>query len=403
VPGAVEVLAERCTAHDYGDPGKPAIAWDDEGARAELVDALVGDAHRLLGHLPEQELGPRAAEALALLTLVAGPDVEPVEESDGTDGRWRIAQRVAPDRVISTVDPEARHAHKTVSRRQDGFKAHVAVEPETGLITDCALTKASGPGSGDAEVGPGLLAEDPEPVDVLADSAYGSGQARAELADAGHRAVIKPIPLRPAVPGGFTLDDFTVDHAAGTVTCPNGVTRTITARRTVTFGKTCRGCPLRSRCTTRADGRSLVLNDPRRTTTRGTPPGRNPRVPGRLPAASPKGRTQHRLARARQQAGALSRRDQERPLAAPRRRRAQPAPTHHPRTYTRRRRVGAWIGPNRPSAPLPDVEAVIRLDQDAPGKLVVQPRLRLAAKTALGHPARHLTPNGLNRLCSGPS
>ena len=131
VPEAAAVIAERCTAHDYSQPGKPAIVWDDEAARAALVDALVGDAHRLLGHLPETELGPKAAEAVALLALVAGQDVEPVEGSDGTDGRWRIAQRVAPDRVISTVDPEARHAHKTVSRRQDGFKAHLAIEPDT--------------------------------------------------------------------------------------------------------------------------------------------------------------------------------------------------------------------------------------------------------------------------------
>ena len=79
VPGAAEVVAAHCTAHDYDDPGKPAIAWDDEQARAALVDALVGDAHRLLGHLPEQELGPKAAEAVALLALVAGQDVEPVD------------------------------------------------------------------------------------------------------------------------------------------------------------------------------------------------------------------------------------------------------------------------------------------------------------------------------------
>jgi hypothetical protein len=89
--------------------GKPAIVWDDAKARAALVDALVGDAHRLLGHLPEQELGPRPAEAVALLALVAGQDVEPVEDSDG---RWRIARRVAADWVISTVDPDARHAHR---------------------------------------------------------------------------------------------------------------------------------------------------------------------------------------------------------------------------------------------------------------------------------------------------
>ena len=93
VPGAAGVVATHCSAHDYDDPGKPVIAWDDEQARAGLVDALVGDAHRLLGHLPDAELGPQAAEAVALLALVAGQDVEPVEGSDGTDGRWQIARR----------------------------------------------------------------------------------------------------------------------------------------------------------------------------------------------------------------------------------------------------------------------------------------------------------------------
>jgi len=64
-----------------------------------------------------------------------------------------------------------------------------------------------------------------EPVfEVLGDSAYGTGEARAALTDSGHTAVIKPAPLRPAVEGGFTLDDFIVDETAGTVTCPNGVT-----------------------------------------------------------------------------------------------------------------------------------------------------------------------------------
>src|SRR5438093_1172634 len=79
------VIAVHCTAHDYDDPGKPAIAWTDPDARARLVDALVGDAHRLLGQLPEQQLGPREAEAVALLALVAGQDVEPAADGDGTD------------------------------------------------------------------------------------------------------------------------------------------------------------------------------------------------------------------------------------------------------------------------------------------------------------------------------
>ena len=71
------------------------------------------------------------ADAVALLALVAGQDVEP---GDGP-GRWRIAQRTAPDRVISTVDPESRHAHKTRHAYRDGYKAHVAAEPDTGLVT----------------------------------------------------------------------------------------------------------------------------------------------------------------------------------------------------------------------------------------------------------------------------
>jgi hypothetical protein len=263
VPGAAEVVAAHCTAHDYDDPGKPAIAWNDAEARARLVDALVGDAHRLLGHLPDQQLGPREAEAVALLALVAGQNVEPAEGGDGFDGRWQIARRVAPDRVISTVDPDARHAHKTVHRRTDGFTAHVVVEPDTGLITNTRLTPAAGTGNTDAVVGVDLLAGDDTvggPVQVLGDSAYGTGDALDALGKAGHTPVIKPWPLKPAVPGGFTADDFTVDEAAGTATCPNGITRRITRTREVVFGAACRGCPLRARCTTAARGRYLHLH-----------------------------------------------------------------------------------------------------------------------------------------------
>jgi len=269
VPGAAEVIAACCTAHDYSRPGKPAIVWDDAAAREQLVDALVTDAHRLLGHLPEQELGAKAAEAVALLALVAGQDVEPAPDSDATDGRWRIACQVAPDRVISTVDPQARHAHKTRSRRQDGYKAHVVVEPDTGIITDTALTPASGADNSDAAVGIDLLAQaheqgNGERFEVLADWAYGSGDALAALNDAEHLAIIKPWPSRPAVAGGFTLDDFIVteptDDQLGTVTCPNRITRPITRTRKVTFGAACRGCPFLARCTTSARGKKLSLH-----------------------------------------------------------------------------------------------------------------------------------------------
>jgi IS5 family transposase len=274
VPAAAEVVAEvsaRPGGHDYARPGKPEIAWDDPAARDELVSVLVSDALAVLAGIEARYpdgggLEPRAAEAVALLALVAGQDVEPAEGSDGTDGRWRIARQVAPDRMISTVDPDTRHAHKSRERRQDGFKAHVVVEPDTGLITNTGLTKATGPDNSDATVGITLLESDPtlqtgagETVEVLADSAYGSGDALAALEQAGHTAVIKPWPLRPAVPGGFTLDDFELSAAGDAVTCPNGITRPITHSGKVTYGSACRSCPLRERCTTSPRGRKLLL------------------------------------------------------------------------------------------------------------------------------------------------
>ena len=265
VPGAAPVAAAQCTAHDYGDPGKPKIAWDDQEARAVLVDGLVTDALGLLGHLPQQQLSERAATAVGLLALVAGQDVEPAEGSDGTDGRWQIARRTAADRVISTVDPEARHIHKNRTRRQDGFKAHVAFEPETGLLTAVALTGGSGAGNHEAAVAARLLDGEQQELTVLGDTAYGTGELREHLRAGGHQAVIKPPPLPRVIPGGFTIDDFAIDDQAGTVTCPAGQTVApgrpqADGTRQAQFKTRCRRCPLRERCTTSKTGRVLSIH-----------------------------------------------------------------------------------------------------------------------------------------------
>jgi hypothetical protein len=162
VPGAAEVI-DRVCALDYSKPGKPAIDWDDAEAKQNLVSDLVNDALAVLAELTG-EGAPRwegkAADALGLLALVAGQDVEPAEDSDGTDGRWRIARKVAGDRVISTVDVETRHTRKSKSNRKDGYRGHVAAEPETGLITDCRVTKAAGEDGSDPVVGEQMVSGD---------------------------------------------------------------------------------------------------------------------------------------------------------------------------------------------------------------------------------------------------
>jgi IS5 family transposase len=294
VPGAAERVAAVCTGHDYSAPGKPKIDWDDPAAKDALVSALVNDANALVEAFAGAELDEPAASALALLALIAGQDVEPAEGSDGRDGRWRIAKKVAEDRVISTVDPDARHTRKSGEARRDGYRAHLAADPETGIITDEKLTRAAGEENSDPAVAAEFLAagtgsstgagDEPasgtggqngagpagtagsggggqdEPLAWYGDSAYGTGDLRGAIADAGHRAVIKPKPLRPPVDGGLTVDDFTVDEQAGTVTCPAGNTVPLSRTRVATFGVLCRDCPLRSRCTTCKTGRKLVLH-----------------------------------------------------------------------------------------------------------------------------------------------
>ena len=294
VPGAAEQIAAVCTGHDYAVPGKPKIDWDDPAAKDALVSALVSDANAVVAAFGDAKLDEAAASAVALLALVAGQDVEPAEGSDGRDGRWRIARKVAGDRVISTVDPDARHTRKSPEARRDGYRAHLAADPETGIITDEKLTRASGTENSDpavaeeflaaeagqGEAGPAVAEQPPaagedddsgagqhgdngtegEPLAWYGDSAYGTGDLRGAIGDAGHAAVIKPKPLQAPVAGGFTVDDFTVDEQAGTVTCPAGNTVTLSRTRIATFGVACRDCPLRERCTTCKTGRKLVLH-----------------------------------------------------------------------------------------------------------------------------------------------
>ena len=188
---------------------------------------------------------------VGLLALVAGQDVE---EGD-TPGSWRIARKVVKDRTISTVDPETRHMHKSRSNYRDGYKAHLAVEPETGIITGVELTPAN---VGDGPTGVQLLDDEDPGLEVLGDSAYGSGPVRADLADAGHTAVIKPWPTarNPLLDDDqFHRDDFRINYRSRTVTCPNQVTVTIRADGHANFAGRCATCPLRTRCTTSVNGR----------------------------------------------------------------------------------------------------------------------------------------------------
>ena len=158
---------------------------------------------------------------------------------------------------------KTRDAHKSRQKKIDGFKSHVVIEPDTRLVTAAAVTKASGPANSDAARGMELVAADTsigtQQVEVLGDSAYGSGDLLDQITTAVHTPIIKPMPLGRAVPGGFTVDDFTIDDTTQTMTCPAGITRPISARGRVSFGQSCQACPLMAQCTKAQTGRKLVI------------------------------------------------------------------------------------------------------------------------------------------------
>jgi hypothetical protein len=261
VPALAELVGELEGWEFYQAGGKPGIDWSDDLEKERLISLLVRDADRLTAAAGELEaLDAGALDAVGLLGVVSGQDVEPAEGSDGTDGRWRIARKTAPDRVISTVDVEARHARKTRSVKRDGFKAHLVCEPDTGLVTAARLTPAAGDVGADGRVGAELVREDPgvgvgadgrrgEVVEVLGDGGYASAEMLGACRGLGVEAVIKPQPLVPAVEGGFTVDDFRVDVDAGMVVCPAGQAKRVPRSGQVKFVG-CASCPLRVKCTT---------------------------------------------------------------------------------------------------------------------------------------------------------
>jgi len=234
---------------------------------------------------------------------------------------FRIARRVAADRVISTVDPEARHGHKTSARGFDGYQGHIAIDPDAEIITATEVTAGN---AGDAEPTTDLLtddrptpptgdtnvvdgdcgdsqddsnqgagagtttaagaagharddrdgdgggsapsvrgAEDQQGPAVYGDAAYGTGKLLARLQTAGAQIFTKVQP--PSAPGGrFAKDRFTIDLDLGTVTCPNAVTIAIrpanTGGGTAVFDGVCTPCPLTVQYTGSAAGHTITIS-----------------------------------------------------------------------------------------------------------------------------------------------
>ena len=252
--------------------GEAAIDWSDRKAQRKLLGEIVADADRLLAlarqawvELPEDSAQRQSivdgAELLGQLLL---QDVER-KSGDGDADADGVSVRdgVSKDRMLSVHDPELRHGHKSSRRRFNGHKAAIVVDTDSQLITAVDVLPGNAPDNLGAlelversEASTGSVVEE-----AMGDAAYGDGGTRQAFADAGRRLVAK-VPGRPDRKH-FPKNDFHLDLAAGSCTCPAGqVTRTIVpaGKRTDRAGHVyrlqafqfdgavCRVCPLRSQC-----------------------------------------------------------------------------------------------------------------------------------------------------------
>ena len=307
-PGlAAELRAVLSSGDDYASAAKPQIDWDDPAAREELIDSRARDGFAVLALLDGRNFDDAVEQAATLLATVLGQDLD-----TGEDGVFRVARRVAKDRVISTVDPDTRHGHKTSARGFDGYKGHAAVDPDSEIITATAVTpgnagdasaaedliddlltdqpadqpadqpdltgsepaesQTAGPETtGPETAGPGAGAgQDGELATVYGDNAYGTGEFHDRLRDAGIESRCKT--QTPTAAGGrFSKDRFDIDLDTGAVSCPGGVTTPIRPATTgggiAYFGPACAACPLRPRCTTATDGRTVSIGPHEQTLT----------------------------------------------------------------------------------------------------------------------------------------
>ena len=258
--------------------GEATIDWSDRKARRKLLGEIVADADRLLElarqawvELPEDSAQRQSivdgAELLGQLLLQdierKSGDGDVDAHADDADDGVSIRDGVSKDRMLSVHDPELRHGHKSSRRRFNGHKAAIVVDTDSQLITAVDVL----PGNAPDNLGALELVEQSEAStgsvvdEAMGDAAYGDGGTRQTFADAGRRLVAK-VPGRPDRKH-FPKNDFHLDLAAGSCTCPAGqVTRTIVpaGKRTDGAGRVyrlqafqfdgavCGVCPLRSQC-----------------------------------------------------------------------------------------------------------------------------------------------------------
>ena len=261
-------LGVRLLRDDYGVKKKPSINWRDPAEKAMLVESLVKDGRSVVGAVGGLASAPEELkEAAELLRVVTEQDIE--EDEKGV----RIRDGVARDRVISVTDPEMRHGRKSVSKKVDGYKVHLAAGGDDGEFITAVEVTAANKGEGEAlgslidrTEGNGLKVRS-----VTGDTAYGGGDTRAQVVDRKSGIdLVAPVPPAPNRDGRMSKREFEINLKEGYVKCPAGVvTRQVgkgndgRGNKIPVFrfpAEECGRCPMKDKRSPSKDGRHVRLN-----------------------------------------------------------------------------------------------------------------------------------------------
>jgi len=257
--------------------GEAAINWDDEKARRAFLQAIVADADRVL-ELARQAQGQLPGEYQKRQVIVASAELLGqllLQDVERKEAGVSLREGVSRDRIPSVHDPEIRHGHKSSSVRFDGYKAAVAVDTDSQLITAVEVL----PGNAPDNTGALQLVEQSEKntaceVDeTIGDCAYGDGTTRQAFVDAG-RTLVAKVPGRPNK-AYFPKEDFKIDLEAGTCICPAGQVTQVRRRLKshpdghggwqrpwgfVFDAAVCGACALRAKCVASKKGKGRTVS-----------------------------------------------------------------------------------------------------------------------------------------------
>ena len=228
--------------------------WDDPAARDQALARVLGFLDQVGAFVAGQYGDQAAARAVQVARQVRDQDVDLPGPAPA------LRRGVARNRRISVEDGDMRHGRKSRSVLFDGYKRHVLRDLDTGLVPAVGITPANAPEASVTDaVAADLAAAGWRLAELHIDRAYLSS---ALVRDRSPDLTIYCKAWRVRNTGGrFAKDQFTLDFAAGQLTCPAGVAMPFEPGKTVRFPKdTCAACPLRARCTASSHGRSVAIH-----------------------------------------------------------------------------------------------------------------------------------------------